>query len=86
MANTSTMRFTNTKKFQFVCNDKFAELLDDLVRRSPAETKTEVIKNALKFYDWAITEAERGREVISRPHRSDVNEVSNYHVLDAVRR
>jgi len=66
-----------TKKFQFVCNEKFAELLEGLVHRAGVETKTDVIKNALKFYDWAITESERGRELVSQP-RSDASGVSRY--------
>ena len=45
-----------------------SETLDRVVKRSPAETRTEAIRRALKVYDTLLSiEADGGRVFIERP-------------------
>ena len=59
----------SSRRFQFVMSDAMYELLSELTRNAGNETRTQTIKEALKFYDWRVKEIASGREIVSRTRR-----------------
>lgn len=51
------------KRLQLQLPDAAAERLDSLVKRTEAASYAEVIRNALRLYEWAVGEMEEGRNV-----------------------
>ena len=55
-----------TRKFQLVMNAKFERLLKELKERTNADTLSDVIRDAVKFYAWAVDQQEMGKEVVAQ--------------------
>lgn len=51
------------KRLQLQLPDTASERLDSLVRRTEAASYAEVIRNALRLYEWVIGELEEGRNI-----------------------
>jgi len=54
------------RKFQFVMGDALWNVLEDLRVRTERASISEVIRDAVKAYEWMVTEYEGGREVMSQ--------------------
>ena len=42
-----------------------ADYVEDLVKRTGASSKTEIVSEALAFFRWAVEEREQGRFVVA---------------------
>ena len=54
-------------KRTLVSNDVFDKNVKDLIKRGNHASFEEVLIEALKRYDWILTETERGCEIVSIP-------------------
>lgn len=55
-----------SRKFQFVMNERLAEVVETIKTKTDRDNYAEVIRDALKAYLWIINEYESGREILSR--------------------
>jgi metal-responsive CopG/Arc/MetJ family transcriptional regulator len=60
------------QRVQLDLSPKMAELLDDLVNRTDAASRAEVIRRAISIYNLLLLETEKGKRVeLSGPRHGD---------------
>lgn len=55
----------NKTRIQFDLTDQTLKDLDELQKQAGAKTRAELVRNALKFYDWGIQHKTAGKKIIA---------------------
>lgn len=54
------------KRVELRLPERSAERLDRLVRETEADSVADVIRNAIRLYEWAVMSAQEGKELCLR--------------------
>ena len=54
------------KLYQFRAPEKIEAILEEIAKKTAADSKADVIREALRYYGWMIDEMSEGKEIIAK--------------------